>query len=104
MSEINACKPWLSAEIEAVKPKVILCLGASAAKSLLGSTFALMKERGTFKETAFSDCVMATVHPSAVLRAADAAGHDLLYNYLRDDLALAFLTANQLATAQVSLR
>lgn len=104
MSEINACKPWLSAEIEAVKPKVILCLGASAAKSLLGSTFALMKDRGTFKETAFSDRVMATVHPSAVLRAADAAGHDLLYSYLRDDLALAFLTANQVSTAQVSVR
>ncbi len=96
MSEINACKPWLSAEIEAVKPKVIVCLGASAAKSLLGSTFALMKERGTFKETAFSDRIMATVHPSAVLRAADAAGHDLLFGYLRDDLALALLTANQL--------
>ncbi len=97
MSEITACKPWLSAEIEAVKPKVILCLGASAAKSLMGSTFALMKERGTFKQTAFSDRVMATVHPSAVLRAADAPGRDLLYNYLRDDLALALLTARQAA-------
>lgn len=97
LSEITACKPWLKAEIEAVKPRVILCLGASAAKSLLGSTFALMRERGTFKETPFSDRVIATVHPSAVLRAADAAGRDLLYNYLRDDLALAFGTANQLA-------
>lgn len=99
ISEINACKPWLSAEIEAVKPKVILCLGASAAKSLLGSTFALMKDRGTFKETAFSDRVMATVHPSAVLRAADAAGHDLLYSYLRDDLALAFSAAKGIAVS-----
>lgn len=95
MSEISACKPWLSAEIDAVKPKVILCLGASAAKSLLGSTFALMRERGTIKGTPFAERVIATVHPSAVLRAADAPGRDLLYGYLRDDLALALLTAQQ---------
>ncbi len=97
MSEISACKPWLSAEIDAVKPRVILCLGASAAKSLLGSTFSLMRERGTVKQTPFSDRVIATVHPSAVLRALDAPGRDLLYNYLRDDLALAYLTAKQAA-------
>ncbi len=95
MSEITACKPWLTAEIDAVKPRVILCLGASAAKSLLGGTFALMKERGVIKQTAFAERVMATVHPSAVLRAADENGRALLYNFLRDDLALAYLTAKQ---------
>ena len=95
MSEISACKPWLNAEIDAVKPKVILCLGASAAKSLLGSTFALMRERGTIKQTPFAEHVIATVHPSAVLRAADAPGRDLLSGYLRDDLALALLTAQR---------
>ena len=95
MSEITACKPWLTAEIEAIQPRVILCLGASAAKSLLGGTFALMKERGTLKQTAFAERVMATVHPSAVLRAADEPGRALLYNYLRDDLALAYQTALQ---------
>ena len=95
MSEITACKPWLTAEIEAIQPRVILCLGASAAKSLLGGTFALMKERGTFKQTAFAERVMATVHPSAVLRAGDDQGRELLYNYLRDDLALAYQTALQ---------
>ena len=58
-----------------------------------------MKERGTIKQTAFADRVMATVHPSAVLRALDAPGRDLLYNYLRDDLALAFLTAQQTTAA-----
>ncbi len=97
MSEINACKPWLSAEIDAVKPKVILCLGASAAKSLLGGTFALMKERGVLKQTAFAERVMATVHPSAILRARDEEGRALLYNYMRDDLALAYLTAKKAA-------
>ena len=95
MSEINACKPWLMAEIDAVHPKMILCLGASAAKSLLGGTFALMKERGVVKSTAFAERVMATIHPSAVLRAADEPGRAQLYNYLRDDLALAYLTAQK---------
>ncbi len=93
MSEITACKPWLAAEIDAVKPHIILCLGASAAKSLLGGTFALMRERGVIKQTAFAERVMATVHPSAVLRAADEAGRAQLYGFLRDDLALAYLTA-----------
>lgn len=97
MSEITACKPWLSAEIEAIRPKVILCLGSSAAKSLLGSTFSVMRERGIVRQTSFAERVIATVHPSAVLRAQDAPGRDLLYGYLRDDLALAYLTANQVA-------
>lgn len=97
MSEINACKPWLSAEIDAVKPKVILCLGASAAKSLLGGTFALMRERGVLKQTPFAERVMATVHPSAVLRARDEEGRAQLYSFLRDDLALAYLTAKKAA-------
>lgn len=97
MREINACKPWLAAEIDAVKPKVILCLGASAAKSLLGGTFALMKERGTLKSTALAERVMATIHPSAVLRAADEPARAQLYNFLRDDLALAYLTAQKAA-------
>ena len=95
MSEINACKPWLMAEIDAVRPKMILCLGASAAKSLLGGTFALMKERGVVKSTVFAERVMATIHPSAVLRAADEQGRAQLYGYLRDDLALAYLTAQK---------
>jgi DNA polymerase len=93
MSEINACRPWLAAEIEAVKPRVILCLGASAAKSLLGGTFALMHDRGKILETPYSDHVMATVHPSAVLRARDEAGRQQLYGFLKDDLALAYATA-----------
>ncbi len=97
MREINACKPWLAAEIDAVKPRVILCLGASAAKSLLGGTFALMKERGQIKQTSLAERVMATIHPSAVLRAADEPARAQLLQYLRDDLALAYLIARQAA-------
>ena len=90
MNEINACKPWLLAEIDAVKPAVILCLGASAAKSLLGGTFALMKQRGQLQETVYAKHVYATVHPSAVLRGADDAARALLYGYLKADLAIAW--------------
>jgi DNA polymerase len=90
MSEISACRPWLEAELDAVKPKVILCLGASAAKSLLGGTFALMAQRGKMQTSKYAERVLATVHPSAVLRAQDDAGRELLYGYLRDDLAVAW--------------
>jgi uracil-DNA glycosylase len=93
MSEISACRPWLQAEIDAVKPKVVLCLGASAAKSLLGGTFALMKERGTVKQSPYAERVLATVHPSAILRARDEQGRDGLYQFMKDDLALAYSTA-----------
>ena len=96
MREINACKPWLAAEIDAVKPRVILCLGASAAKSMLGGTFALMKERGTLKSTPLAERVMATIHPSAVLRAADEPARAQLLHFLTTDLAFAYQTAQQL--------
>lgn len=91
--ELNACRPWLAAEIDAVKPKVVLCLGASAAKSLLGGTFALMKERGVIKSTTYADRVLATIHPSAVLRARDEQSREALYTFMKDDLALAYSTA-----------
>ena len=91
--ELNACRPWLTAEIEAVKPKVVLCLGASAAKSLLGGTFALMKERGVIKSTPYAERVLATIHPSAVLRARDEQSREGLYQFMKDDLALAYTTA-----------
>jgi DNA polymerase len=93
MSELNACRPWLLAEIDAVKPRVILCLGASAAKSLLGGAFSLMKEHGQIRSTPYADKVMATLHPSAILRNRDEQDHKRLYQFLLDDLALAYSTA-----------
>ena len=90
MSEIKACRPWLLAELDAIKPKIVLCLGASAAKSILGSTFGLMRDRGKVLSVPFAEHVMATVHPSAVLRARDHATRDLLFRHLRDDLEAAF--------------
>ncbi|HEY4306295.1 MAG TPA: UdgX family uracil-DNA binding protein [Gemmatimonadaceae bacterium] len=67
--EVRACAPWLSAEIAVLKPRVIVCLGAIAAKALLGRTFSVMKRRGVAIDSELADAVFATVHPSAVLRA-----------------------------------
>src|SRR5205807_6603895 len=69
--EITACRPWLEAEIEIVKPKVIVCLGATAAQALLGSQFRVSKDRGKFIEADLAPFIIATVHPSAILRAPD---------------------------------
>lgn len=93
MGEIKACRPWLQAEIDAVKPKTVLCLGATAAKSLLGGTFALMKQRGQLIESVYAPKLIATVHPSAVLRARDDLGRQQLYGFLKDDLAHAYQVA-----------
>jgi DNA polymerase len=69
-SEIEACRPWLEAEIAVVKPKVIVCLGATAAQTLLGKQFRVSRQRGEFIESPLAP-VMATVHPSSILRAPD---------------------------------
>ncbi|HEY9128075.1 MAG TPA: UdgX family uracil-DNA binding protein [Acidobacteriaceae bacterium] len=69
LSEINACRPWLLAELDAIQPTLIVCLGATAAKSLLGGKFALMRDRGTIHESPYAPRVLATLHPSAILRA-----------------------------------
>jgi uracil-DNA glycosylase family protein len=71
--EVTACRPWLEAEISLVKPKVIVCLGATAAQALLGPKFLVSKQRGQFIESTLAPYIMATVHPSSILRAPDEA-------------------------------
>jgi len=70
-SEIHACRPWLDAEIAVVKPKVLVCLGATAAQTLLGKDFRVSKHRGEVIDSPLAPFVMATVHPSSILRAQD---------------------------------
>lgn len=68
LSEITACKPWLEAELQVVKPKAVVCLGATAAQALLGRQFRVTAQRGRFVESDLAPLVSATVHPSSILR------------------------------------
>lgn len=71
-TEVNACIPWFEAEVEVVGPEMIVCLGATAARALLGSAFRITRQRGeVFEGTEWAPWVSATYHPSAVLRARD---------------------------------
>ena len=71
-SEIAACRPWLDTEIGLVQPRAIVCLGATAAQTLLGRQFKLTANRGAFVTSSLAPLVLATVHPSSILRAPDA--------------------------------
>jgi uracil-DNA glycosylase family protein len=88
MSEIKACRPWLEAELRAVQPTVLVCLGASAAQAVLGSQFKLMQNRGQVQTSPLAERVVATIHPSAVLRAPDSEGRRQAYQMLVDDLTV----------------
>jgi uracil-DNA glycosylase family protein len=70
-AEIAACRPWLDAELALLDPKVLVCLGATAAQALLGRQFRVSKDRGVPVESELAPVVMATVHPSSILRADD---------------------------------
>jgi uracil-DNA glycosylase len=72
-SEIAACRPWLDAEIRLVKPRVLVCLGSTAAQALLGRAFRVTEQRGVPVESPLAPIVIATVHPASVLRAPDSA-------------------------------
>jgi DNA polymerase len=84
-SEINACRPWLDAELEAVKPEILVCLGATAAQALLGREFSVMRQRGELVESPLAPKVIATVHPSSILRARDSESrHEQMREFVRD--------------------
>jgi DNA polymerase len=83
--EIRACLPWLEAEIEVVQPEAIVLLGATAAQALLGPTFRVTRERGTFLRSNLAPHVMATVHPSSLLRIEDDAERkDAIRQFVRE--------------------
>jgi DNA polymerase len=73
LEEIKACRPWLEGELAAVKPRVLVCLGAVAATALIDRDFRVSRQRGEFVESPLAERVMATVHPSSILRTADEA-------------------------------
>ena len=69
--EIAACRPWLDAELDLIKPQVLVCLGATAAQALIGKDFKVSQRRGEMIESSLAPHVVATVHPSSILRAPD---------------------------------
>ena len=84
-AEVAACRPWLEAELEVVKPRVLVCLGATAAQALLGREFRVTRERGRPVESDLAENVVATVHPSSILR-ADPADREREYDAFVNDL------------------
>jgi DNA polymerase len=88
-AEIGACRPWLEAELAILRPRVLVCLGASASKALLGPDFRITRDRGRFLQGRWAPKLLATYHPSAVLRAEDEAGQKRIYDLIVADLKLA---------------
>jgi uracil-DNA glycosylase family protein len=85
--EIEACRPWLDAELARVKPQAIVCLGATAARALIGPAFRVTKQHGELVESPLGAPIGATVHPSSVLRAPDDEAREVAFEGLVADLA-----------------
>jgi uracil-DNA glycosylase len=84
-SEINACRPWLDAELRVVKPQILVCMGSTAAQALLGRTFSVTRQRGKLITSPLAPFVIATVHPSSILRAPDEnARHQQMQAFIND--------------------
>jgi uracil-DNA glycosylase len=88
-AETAACRPWLDAELEVVSPRVLVALGATAAQALLGRSFRVTQQRGVPVESDLAPNVIATVHPSSILRAPDDVARREAYDAFVDDLRVA---------------
>jgi DNA polymerase len=86
--EIRACEPWLAAELEVVRPHILVCLGATAAQALLGKDFRVTQMRGQWLISPHAAKTLATVHPSSILRAPDPQTRDVQYAEFVNDLRL----------------
>lgn len=84
--EVAACRPWLEAEIAQIRPRIVVCLGATAAQGLLGTAFRVTRQRGEFFTSELGPLVTATIHPSAILRAPDEAAREKTMAELVADL------------------
>jgi DNA polymerase len=87
--QVRACRPWLEAEIQVVSPRMIVLLGATAAQSVMGPAFRVSRQRGEVLTSPFGIPVVATVHPSSILRATDAASRDAAMSSFIADLKVA---------------
>ena len=93
--EIAACRPWLEAELRLVKPKLLVCLGATAAQTIFGPSFRVTRERGKVMSSKFAPRVLATVHPSSLLRQPDEESRQREYKNFVADLRTAMNAASQ---------
>lgn len=96
VTEVRACAPWLEAELAAIRPQLVIALGATAAKALLGQDFRITADRGKLLSAPLHERIIATAHPSSILRAPDEHERRVQYAALVDDLEAA---ANALASA-----
>src|SRR4051812_1200176 len=92
--EIAACRPWLEAELGAVRPNLLVCMGATAAQAVLGPSFRVTRERGKVLESELASKVVATVHPSSLLRQPDEESREREYKLFVADLRAAVKAAN----------
>ncbi len=88
-AQVKACRPWLRAELDVVRPAALVVLGATAAKTLFGSAFRLMAQRGRPLEFDLAPLVIATIHPSAILRGSDSESRQSQRELLTEDLRVA---------------
>ncbi len=93
--EIAACRPWLEAELRLVKPKLLVCLGATAAQAIFGPSFRVTRERGKVLSSKFAPRVLATVHPSSLLRQPDEESRKREYESFVIDLRAALKAAGE---------
>ena len=91
--EIAACKPWLEAELRLVKPKLVVCLGATAGQAIFGPSFRVTRERGKLLSSKLAPRVVATVHPSSLLRQPDEESREREYAHFVSDLRVALKAA-----------
>jgi DNA polymerase len=85
-SQIIACRPWLEAELKAVQPEIVVCLGRTAAQALIGGQVSVVHQHGKFFTSPFASRLLLTFHPSSILRTRDRASHDRLFILLVEDL------------------
>src|SRR5882757_6015153 len=93
--DIAACRPWLDAELRLVKPKLVVCLGATAARTIFGPSFRVTRERGRVLSSLLAAKVVATVHPSSLLRQPDEESREREYARFVADLRVAVKTASE---------
>jgi DNA polymerase len=99
--QVDACRPWLEAEMTIVAPRLIVCLGATASQSLLGRTFRLTKHRGEIVSDDGQRAIMATIHPSAIIRQPDDASRHQAYQEFVADLKKAKSAIQKMAAVGV---